>query len=65
MQIKIDESKSSLLLFDIVSTTFIPGKILSEKGVEVKVHCQIYSVLRYIPDMYNLYIVRIRGKNPL
>ena len=27
----IDESKSSLLLFDIVSTTFIPGKISSEK----------------------------------
>ncbi len=25
----IDESKSSLLLFDIVSTTFIPGKIRS------------------------------------
>ena len=32
----IDESKSSLLLFYIVSTTFIPEKILSEKGVEVK-----------------------------
>jgi hypothetical protein len=31
----IDESKSSLLLFDIVSTTFIPGMLLSEKGVEV------------------------------
>jgi len=29
----IDESKSSLLLFDIVSTTFIPGKISSEKKV--------------------------------
>ncbi len=29
--IVIDESKSSLLLFDIVSTTFIPEKILSEK----------------------------------
>jgi hypothetical protein len=27
----LDESKSSLLLFDIVSTTFIPGKISSEK----------------------------------
>jgi hypothetical protein len=31
----IDESKSSLLLFDFVSTTFIPGKISSEKGDEV------------------------------
>jgi hypothetical protein len=33
----LDKSKSSLLLFDIVSTTFIPGKIYSsgEKGVEV------------------------------
>jgi hypothetical protein len=29
----LDESKSSLLLFDIVSTTFIPGKISSEKKV--------------------------------
>jgi hypothetical protein len=29
---------SSLLLFDVVSTTFIPGKISSKKGVEVKVH---------------------------
>jgi hypothetical protein len=27
----IDESKSSLLLFDIVPTSFIPEKILSEK----------------------------------
>ncbi len=35
----IDESKSSLLLFDIVSTTFIPGKILSEKKAsKLKVH---------------------------
>jgi hypothetical protein len=32
----IDESKRSLLLFDIVSTTFIPGNL--KKGVEVKVH---------------------------
>ncbi len=30
----IDESKSSLLLIDIVSTIFIPGMLLSEKGVE-------------------------------
>jgi hypothetical protein len=29
----LDESKSSLLLFDIVSTTFIPGKISLEKKV--------------------------------
>jgi hypothetical protein len=29
----LDESKSSLLLFDIVSTTFIPGKISSAKKV--------------------------------
>ncbi len=36
----LDESKSSLLLFDIVSTTLISGKISSEKGVEVKVHCR-------------------------
>jgi hypothetical protein len=27
----MDESQSSLLVFDIVSTTFIPGKITSEK----------------------------------
>ncbi len=30
----LDESKSSLLLFDIVSTTFISGKISSKKGVK-------------------------------
>ncbi len=36
----IDEIKSSFLLSDIVATTFIPGKISSEKGVEVKVHCR-------------------------
>jgi hypothetical protein len=35
----IDESKSSLLLFDIVSTTFIPGKISSEK------RCRSYGPL--------------------
>jgi hypothetical protein len=35
----IDESKSSLLLFDIVSTTFIPGKIYRWKKVsKLKVH---------------------------
>jgi hypothetical protein len=36
----LDESKSSLLLLDFVSTTFIPGKIRyhRKKGVEVKVH---------------------------
>ncbi len=32
----LDESKSSLLLFDIVPTTFTPGKISSENGVDVK-----------------------------
>jgi hypothetical protein len=28
------------LHFHTVSITFIPGKILSEKGVEVTVHCR-------------------------
>jgi hypothetical protein len=32
----IDESKSSLLLFDIVSTTFIPGKKSSEKSCRIR-----------------------------
>ncbi len=39
------ESKSSLLLFDTVSTTFIPVKLLyhRKKGVvEVKVHCRTF-----------------------
>jgi hypothetical protein len=38
----IYESKSSLLLFDVVSTTFYPWKdIVGKKlsSVEVKVHC--------------------------
>jgi hypothetical protein len=29
----LEKSKSSLLLFDIVLTSFIPGKIKSEKNV--------------------------------
>ncbi len=38
----IDESKSSLLLFVIVSTTFIPGKVSSEK------RCQSEGPLRFM-----------------
>jgi hypothetical protein len=38
----IDESKSSLLLYDIVSTTSILSleRYRRKKGVEVKVHCR-------------------------
>jgi hypothetical protein len=47
-------AKAAFLLFDIVSTTFIPGKISSEKGVEVKVIAEprgfyVMSVMEYIP----------------
>ncbi len=42
----LDESKSSPLLFDIVSTTFIPGKISSEKKV---------SKLRQIAELRAFY----------
>ncbi len=52
----LDESKSSLLLFDIVSTTFIPGKIPSEKKV---------SKLRSIAELRAFYgllqLLSLRG----
>ncbi len=44
----LDESKSSLLLFDIVSTTFIPGKISSDKRL---------SKLRSIAELRAFYSI--------
>ncbi len=51
----LDESKSILLLFDIVSTTFIPGKISSEKKVsklrsiaELRAFYRILSMLSVV-----------------
>jgi hypothetical protein len=38
----IEETISSLLLFDTVSTTFVPGKISSEK-IEVRAYSQTWG----------------------
>jgi hypothetical protein len=54
----LDDSKSSLLLFDIVSTTFIPGNISSEEGVEVAELRAFYgmkcSELEFLNNLWGL-----------
>jgi hypothetical protein len=35
-----EENIKSSLLFDTLSITFIPGKTMSEKGVEIKAYCR-------------------------
>ncbi len=59
----LDESKSSLLLFDIVSTTFIPGKISSVK------RCRSYSPLplplRFLVIMYCTSRISVWGRGSL
>jgi hypothetical protein len=56
---------SSLLLFDTVSTTFIPGKISSEKGVEVKSIAELRAFYGICPCTVYTYCVFIFIPTPV
>jgi hypothetical protein len=59
-----EESISSLLLFDIVSTTLSLERYCRKKGDEVKVHCRTWGVFRYILPIVGFSIASKNSINP-